>query len=213
MDWFMVRPPLLARKILPEAVWSLSSEIKPPSVYLTFDDGPDPSVTPFVLDCLRKHNAKATFFLLGKNAEQQPDMVRRILDEGHAIGNHGHSHLNGWTHSCSSYMADVQAAEKSISSKMYRPPYGRITWPQYRQLSKTFKVVMWDVMSYDFHSRHDADRCVKNVLTNTRPGSIIVFHDNPKAFKNLLTALPRCLEEFEKKGWQCRALELEPFKD
>jgi peptidoglycan/xylan/chitin deacetylase (PgdA/CDA1 family) len=175
---------------------------------LTFDDGPDPSVTPFVLDCLQRHGAKATFFLLGRNAERYPDLVRRILDEGHAIGNHGYSHLNGWTHSVDRYMADVQAAEKSIPSRWFRPPYGRITWQQYRRLSRTFKVVMWDVMSYDFHPQHDADRCVRNVLSNAQAGSIIVFHDSPKAFENLLTALPRCLEAFARKGWQCHALEL-----
>ncbi|MFM7079087.1 MAG: polysaccharide deacetylase family protein [Bacteroidota bacterium] len=198
---------------MPRAVWSLALEGNPPSVYLTFDDGPDPTVTPFVLDCLQQHHAKATFFLLGRNAERYPELVQRIIDEGHAIGNHGHSHLSGWTSSFSSYLADVKAAEKSISSKMFRPPYGHITWPQYRRLSKTFKVVMWDVMSYDFHPGLDADQCMTNVLQNTRPGSIIVFHDNPKASKNMLIALPKCLKEFEKKGWQSCALDPKYFKD
>lgn len=206
MSWLFARPPVLVRWLLPQALWSMPTASQ--SVYLTFDDGPDPTATPFVLDCLRQYGAKATFFLLGRNAERYPDLVQRILDEGHAIGNHGYNHLSGWAHPFDRYLADVKKAEKSIPSNLFRPPYGRITRSQCRNMSKSYKVVMWDVMSYDFHPGYDAKQCVRNVLDYTRAGSIIVFHDNPKAYDNLLTALPMCLEAFGKMGWQCRALEL-----
>ncbi len=181
-------------------------------MFLTFDDGPHPEITGFVLDELEKRNAKATFFCIGKNVLAYPEMYKRILDEGHAVGNHTQHHLNGWKTDSKNYLADIFEAGKYIDSSMFRPPYGRITTFQARNLREAMKndqakVIMWDVLSADFDETLSGEDCLNNVVLNAGKGSIIVFHDSEKAFKRLKFALPGMLEFFEKKGYKFEKLE------
>ena len=185
---------------MPRLTWEING--KPNAVYLTFDDGPTPDVTPWVLDMLRKHNAKATFFALGRNVDHNPEIFQQILDEGHAVGNHTYSHLKGWGASNKSYFEDIELAQRlMMGSKLFRPPYGRIKASQVTELMKTYRIIMWSVLSIDYNRRVPGDRCVKNVMENVKPGSIIVFHDSAKARKNLYHALPIVLEMLKDKGY------------
>lgn len=173
-----------------------------PTVYLTFDDGPNPGTTAFILEQLRKFNAHATFFCLGKNVVQYPDIYQEIFNDGHAVGNHTYEHLNGFKTKAEAYVADVLQARKHISSPLFRPPYGRIKGSQIRLLKKEIpeiKIIMWDILSGDFDMAIDAQRCLQNVLFKFRSGSIIVFHDSNKAWDRMSYALPRLLEHFSRK--------------
>ena len=174
-------------------------------MYLTFDDGPHPEVTPFVLDELKKYNAKATFFCIGKNVAAYPDTYKRILEEGHAVGNHTQHHLNGWKTKDAVYLDDVKEACKYIDSSLFRPPYGRITSFQAKHIKNAMKkedakIIMWDIISGDFDESISPEDCLENVILNGRNGSIIVYHDSEKAFKRLKLALPETLRFFEKRG-------------
>jgi peptidoglycan/xylan/chitin deacetylase (PgdA/CDA1 family) len=180
-------------------------------IYLSFDDGPHPEATPFVLDTLKPYNAKATFFCIGKNVEEHKDIYRRMLDEGHRPGNHTHNHLNGWKVSDKDYFDNVMKASRYIDSFLFRPPYGKISGFQVRYLQNTaqkFRIIMWDVLSGDFDIKLSPDDCTYNVVRNTRNGSIVVFHDSEKAFPRLKTALPKMLEFFSEKGFRFEVLPL-----
>jgi peptidoglycan-N-acetylglucosamine deacetylase len=170
-------------------------------LFFTFDDGPNPSVTPEVLNILKEFNAKATFFCLGENVEKNPDLYKRILDEGHKTGNHGYNHINGFKHSTKEFIENVERADLIIQSDIYRPPYGRILPAQYRKLVKNFKVIFWDVIAYDFNENLQPEDCVKNVIGKTKEGSIIVFHDNNKSKIRVLKALPIVLAHFKNLGF------------
>lgn len=194
-----VRPPYLLRRFYSRFQWQMPAEEK--KIYLTFDDGPIPGVTEFVLDTLNAFEARGTFFCLGKNVEANPGLYKRILDEGHSTGNHTHNHLNGWMTSAAEYLTDVQKAEAHIRSPLFRPPYGRIRLAQADLVCEKYKVVMWDVLSYDYNSGVSPGQCQKNVTDNARPGSIVVFHDSMKAYRNLKVALPGCLAFFAAQGF------------
>ena len=185
-------------KLFPELIWHFSSREKERQnhVFLTFDDGPTPKVTPWVLDCLREHDALATFFCLGRNVDRYPEIYRQILDGGHAVGNHTYSHLKGWKTPNSEYLNDIQLANQSIESHLFRPPYGRFSKTQIRAIRKDYSIVMWDVLSQDYDSSIPPQKCMANVEANIRPGSIIVFHDSEKAKGNLYYTLPRVLEKY-----------------
>ena len=181
-----------------------------PTVYLTFDDGPHPVATPFVLDELAKADVKATFFCIGKNVAEYPEIYQRIIDDGHSIGNHTQDHLNGWKTSTEVYIGNIAEAGKRIHSRLFRPPYGRIKRVQAALLAQTsspFSIIMWDVLSADFDINISAEKCLKNVLSNAQPRSIIVFHDSAKAWDRMRYALPRSLEFFSEKGWKCDCLD------
>ena len=185
--------PRFIQRLYPERIWAFSHEKA--SVFLTFDDGPIPEVTPWVLDELKKHNAKATFFSIGENVKKHPEIFERILSGGHSVGNHTFNHLKGSKTETSKYIENTLLAEKLIHSKLFRPPYGKITSKQAKILQiKGFKIVMWDVISYDYDSTVSEEKCLENVLKNIQPGSIIVFHDSLKAEKNLRYVLPKVLE-------------------
>jgi len=181
-------------------------------VYLSFDDGPHPVATPFVLDLLKKYQAKATFFCIGKNVAAYPDIYRRILDEGHAVGNHTHNHLNGWKTKDAVYLADISEAGKHIDSPLFRPPYGRITSFQAKHIAKAMKnekarVIMWDVLSGDFDESLSPQQCSENVVLNAGKGSVIVFHDSEKPFKtSILPAGGAGISE--KKGYVFAKIEI-----
>ena len=201
---YFVKTPWWMRAAFPSRIWRIKT--KDPVIYLSFDDGPHPEITPFILDELKKKNARATFFCIGNNVSRYPRMYQRILDEGHRVGNHTFSHLNGWKTKDEEYLADVSAASKYILSDLFRPPYGRINTKQVRSLSKAMnrnaRLVMWDVLSGDFDPGNDAQKLVKYVIRGSEPGSIIVFHDNEKAFPRLKEALPEVLRTLSEKGYR-----------
>ena len=190
-------PSMILKTLFPGLIWNIPNNEN--KVFLTFDDGPDPEVTPWVLDVLNQYKAKATFFCLGKNIEKYPELFQRIKNEGHAVGNHTYSHPDGWRISNKKYFEDIERADKLIQSNLFRPPYGRITPSQIRVLKKKNKIVMWGVMSGDYSEKINGEKSAGNVLKWSRPGSIIVFHDIRKAYKILNVALPRILDGFRKR--------------
>ena len=191
-----VKTPLIITKIFPELIWSFTRQIKDKHIHLTFDDGPTPEVTNWVLDKLNEYKAKATFFCLGRNVEKYPEIYNRIVEEGHSVGNHTYSHLKGSLTGKQEYLDDIDLAGNFISSGLFRPPYGRIKMSQINELKRDFKILMWDVLSYDFSQKITPLQCYNNVTDNVRNGSIVVFHDSFKAQKNLSYALPKVLDEF-----------------
>lgn len=182
-------------------LWEVESTEK--QLFLTFDDGPHPSHTHFVLDELKKYNAKATFFCIGKNVAAHPDVYKRIIEDGHSVGNHTHDHLNAWKTPNDVYLQNVSEASKFIDTKLFRPPYGKIDSFLVKQLQQTHRLttVMWSILSYDFDSSITADRCLQNVLFNSRAGSVVVFHDSEKASAHLYYVLPKVLAYFAEKGF------------
>jgi len=197
---YLVKTPWWLKKLFSSALtWKVAAQEN--EIFLTFDDGPHPTITPFVLDLLRKYNAKATFFCIGKNVQQYHDVFRQILDEGHRVGNHTHNHLNGWKTSDKEYLENIFLAKKYIDSNLFRPPYGRISRFQIQQLKPAFDIIMWDVLSGDFDINLSPQKCLQNVVSHTSPGSVIVFHDSEKAFPRLNYALPKALEYFTEKGF------------
>lgn len=202
---YLVKTPWWLQKIYSSALtWKMPA--KRNEIFITFDDGPHPTITPFVLECLRKYNAKATFFCLGKNVQLCPQIFKQILSEGHKAGNHTHNHLNGWKTSDSKYFENIILAKKYIDSDLFRPPYGKITRSQIQQLLPTFNIIMWDVLSGDFDINLSPQKCLHNVVSNTSPGSVIVFHDSEKALARLEYALPEALDFFSKKGYIMKAI-------
>lgn len=194
------KAPSLLKPISNQLIWEIQP--KKNEIFLTFDDGPHPTITPWVLNELKKYNMKATFFLVGENAKKYPNVVKQIIAEGHHIGNHTFNHLNGWTHSAFKYYRNTLKCEEHFTSPLFRPPYGRITRSQHRRLSKRFKIIMWSVLSGDYNRNTDADKITEGVLQNTVPGSVIVYHDSEKAEKNLRQSLPEVLKEYHKNGIQ-----------
>lgn len=196
---FIASVPFLVRSLPSLVVWNFPTREK--KIFLTFDDGPTPEITPVILDYLKKYNAKGTFFCLGKNIKNNIQLFNRISEEGHSIGNHTHNHLNGWKTKNNEYFEDISLAHKENPSKLFRPPYGRIKAVQAIKLRRNYKIIMWDVLSGDYNQKISPEQCLKNVLWHTRPGSIVVFHDSYKAQKNLLYTLPKMLEYFSSKGF------------
>jgi len=204
MKKYFIKTPWWLKKIYADYLWSINTNKK--VLYLTFDDGPHAEATLFVLNELRKYNALATFFCIGKNVIAYPDIYKRILDEGHTVGNHTQNHLNGWKTNDAQYMNDIAEAAKYIDSDLFRPPYGRITSFQAKHLRSAMrgrqsKIVMWDVLSADFDTTITPEKCMKNVIFNSKPGSIIVFHDSEKAFLKIQFSLPKILQFFSEKGY------------
>ena len=179
----------ILQMLFPSLIWNLPSKEK--VIYITFDDGPHPELTPFILQELDKYNAKATFFLLGKEVDSHPSLYKDILQGNHSVGNHTYSHLNGWATKNSEYFSEIEKCHSIMNSKLFRPPFGRIKPSQIRHLKKAFKIVMWDVLSWDFHKNTSAEKCFKIVKEKTKNGSIIVFHENDKAIKNVKYCLPK----------------------
>lgn len=199
------KPPGWIRKLYWSLNWSIKSKSK--SLYLTFDDGPTPEITPWVLNELDKFNAKATFFCIGRNVERHPEIYNDIIARGHAIGNHTYSHLKGWRTNNKEYVSDTMLAAQYIDSNLFRPPYGKIGQQQIRSLKKAgFKLFMWDVLSEDYNHEISEQQCLNNVLQYTQSGSIIVFHDSVKASKNLYGALPEVLKTFTEQNFVFRKL-------
>lgn len=206
---YLVKSPRLLKKYYSSLIW----DVKPgkPCIYLTFDDGPIPIVTPFVLNILQQHNAKATFFCIGDNVSKHPDIFNQVKNAGHAIGNHTYNHLKGWKTADNIYLENMLKADEQLKTNLFRPPYGRIKRSQIKLLKSVkpdIKIVMWDVLSGDFDINLSPEKCLQNVLKHTESGSIIVFHDSLKAFDRLEYVLPRALEAWSKKGFEFEDLVL-----
>ena len=204
--------PRLIKNLFPNLVWELPTKEK--VIYLTFDDGPTPKITEWTLNTLKEYNAKATFFCIGKNIEEHPDIFSEIVSEGHAIGNHTFTHVKGWKTNTKDYIDNIKKAhsvfqtsllegEKSASyNQLFRPPYGQIKPKQIKALTLLgYKIIMWSVLSVDWHKSVSKEKCLKNVINNTTSGSIVVFHDSIKASVNMQYALPKVLDYFSKKGY------------
>lgn len=204
---YFVRPNWLMRKMYSSAVWRIPTEEK--KIFLTFDDGPIPEITPWVLKILKQFNAKATFFCVGENIEKHPEIFQQIITEGHFIGNHTYNHLNGWKTNTKIYFENISMCNSIIQSRnsqfairnLFRPPYGRMKRSQSSIINKKYSIIMWDVLSGDFDKNTSEAKCLKNVLAKTREGSIVVFHDSIKAKRNLFYSLPKFLEHFSEKGF------------
>lgn len=199
---YLTKTPFWLRSLYPSLVWRMPVRGEK-KIYLTFDDGPHPQATSFVLDQLAAYGAKATFFCIGKNVVAEPEIYQRIITEGHSIGNHTQHHLNGWKTDDVTYLNDIAMAELSIVSNLFRPPYGRIKRSQIKSLQQQQKkVIMWDVLSADFDTRLTGEACLAYVLYHTQPGSIILFHDSEKAWDRMSVALPKVLKHFSERGFR-----------
>ena len=207
---YLVKTPRLIQNLLPTFTWRIPTEEK--VLYLTFDDGPIPEVTPWVLDMLRQFNAKATFFCVGDNVKKHPSVFQQVLAEGHAVGNHTFNHLNGWDSENISFFHNVRHCAKLVKSSLFRPPYGRLTPKQSQFLTRHYQIVMWDVLSGDFDQSISKEDCLSNVIASTKRGSIIVFHDSQKAAERMMYTLPRVLEHFAAKGYRFESLKSELFR-
>lgn len=204
---YPVKTPAWMRLIYPQALWRMPAS--DPVLYLSFDDGPHPEITPFVLDCLNRYEARATFFCVGQNVEKYPGTYALLLQQGHRVGNHTFHHLNGWRTPDDHYLDNIQQAGELIRSDLFRPPYGRIRFSQQRRIRSwqtPLKLVMWDVLSGDFDTGLTAERCTGQVIRHSRPGSIVVFHDSEKAFPRLEKSLPHILKYYHEKGFRFEAL-------
>lgn len=185
-------------------IWKIPTNEK--EIYLTFDDGPVPEVTPKVLEVLAKYNVKATFFCVGENVKKYPEIFKMILDNGHAVGNHTFNHLDGWDVVSDSYVENVINCEKYFNTTMFRPPYGRIRTTQVIKLRKNYKIIMWSVLSGDFDKKVTPEKCLNQVLKNTKRGSIVVFHDSLKAQEKCLAVLPQFMDHFIQRGYLFKPL-------
>ena len=201
MKPYLVKTPSLIKFLFRNWVWSFSKKEK--TIYLTFDDGPTPEITEWVLNQLKKYNAKATFFCIGKNIQQHPEIFEKISKNSHSIGNHTHNHLNGLKTTTSNYIKNIEDSEDYIQkSALFRPPYGKLRFSQSRKIRKKgYKIVMWSVLSADFDTSITKEKCLENVIGYTTKGSIIVFHDSIKAANKLKFVLPKVLEYYTEKGF------------
>ncbi len=199
----------LIQNCFPHFIWRIPTNEK--IIYLTFDDGPIPEVTPWVLEQLKNYQAKATFFCIGDNIRKHHHIFEKLLSDGHSVGNHTFHHLNGWKHNTDAYIANVKMCEEYLhgySQKLFRPPYGRLTAQQSRILreQENYQIMMWNVLSGDFDQQLDEKRCLKKTIQYTKSGSIVIFHDSQKAKKNLYYTLPRYLEYFNEQGFRFEKL-------
>ena len=195
------RPPIIYRMLFPEGIWRVMRKGKGKTVYLTFDDGPVPTVTPWVLEMLDRHDIKATFFCVGENVERYPWLFEEILRRGHAVGNHTYNHLQGRKVSALTYCRNVMRAHKLIRSNLFRPPHGMLSWKQMRILHRHFNIIMYDLVTRDYSRKLNGEQVLANVKRYARRGSIIVFHDSVKAEANMKYALPRAIEWLKEKGY------------
>ncbi|MFP9114152.1 polysaccharide deacetylase family protein [Flavobacterium sp. RHBU_3] len=207
MGFYWVKTRWFIKKFFGGFIWNVARREK--TVYLTFDDGPIPQVTPWVLDVLKRHDIKATFFCIGDNIEKHPEVFEQVIAAGHAVGNHTFNHVNGWVVDDEIYVKNAELCQKSIEkhkpegTRLFRPPYGKMSRKQASAMRhKGFKLIMWDVLSADFDQDITPEKCLKNVINNVENGSIIIFHDSEKARRNLQYALPRAIEYLKRERYR-----------
>lgn len=193
-----VSPPKTLRALYPQCFWSLPNTQN--KIYLTFDDGPTPELLPFILETLERYKVRATFFCVGDNIRKHPALFEQMLEK-HVVGNHTYNHMNGWKNANYAYYHNIKKFDELYKSPLFRPPYGRISRTQARHISKKYRIIMWDVLSYDYSKHVTPRKCLANVIKHVKSGSVIVFHDNKKAAKNITYALPRSIEYLLSKGF------------
>lgn len=208
MSFYWIKTKSFIKRLFSNYVWDLPNTQN--KIYLTFDDGPTPEITEWVLEELKKHNVKATFFCIGNNIQKYPELFQKVINEGHTIGNHTFDHLNGWKTETNTYLENVSLCDKQIQkssienlqTKIFRPPYGKIKTAQAKIVRRLgYKIIMWDVLSADFDQTITPEKCLENVISNVKSGSVIVFHDSIKASHNLKYALPETLNFLKEKGF------------
>lgn len=209
MNFF--KTPSLLKRFYSNLLWDKQDESPtPPRLYLTFDDGPIPEVTPWVWDTLAQFDARATFFCVGENVDRYPELYQETLRRHHAVGNHTYHHLNAWRTDAATYQQDIDRCAHALHkhhplskepSTLFRPPYGKVRFRQIRQLTAHYTLVMWDILSGDFDTDFSAKTCLRKCIRHTQPGTIIIFHDSLKAQRNLTYVLPRYLEHFARAGY------------
>ncbi|GGI56542.1 polysaccharide deacetylase family protein [Winogradskyella haliclonae] len=211
MKLIPAKTPGFVKSLFPNFIWNIDTNKK--ELYLTFDDGPTPEITLWVLEQLKAFSAKATFFCIGSNVDKYPEILKAILEDNHSIGNHTFNHLKGWKHKTKDYLTDVELAQKTIDktpssgSKLFRPPYGKFKTKQAKQLQKLgYNIVMWDVLSFDWDASVSKEDCLNNILNSVKEGSIVVLHDSVKAEQNLKGVLPKVLEYYSNRGFTFKAL-------
>ena len=216
MKTYLVKTPKFVHRLFPKRVWAFPNSKN--SVYLTFDDGPIPEVTPWVLEVLKKYKAKATFFCIGDNINKHANVFQQIIEEGHSIGNHTYHHLNGWKTKTGDYINNCEKCEDSLNrvqddkvkiNNLFRPPFGKLTLKQSKTLQKKgFHIIMWDVLSADFDTKISNKKCLENVIKNIQPGSIVVFHDSLKSYEKLRYVLPKVLDFIKINNINCESINL-----
>jgi len=206
-----IKTPLVVKKLFPDYVWEMKTIER--ELYLTFDDGPTPEITKWVLDILKQFQAKATFFCIGNNIKKQPELFNQILEEGHSVGNHTNNHIKGWKTKTNPYLENIHQAEEIIAEqnpntqKLFRPPYGQIKGKQGKKLmERGYKIIMWDVLSFDWDKTVSNEACLNNVISKSKNGSIVVFHDSVKASNNMKYTLPKVLEYYAEKGFAFKGI-------
>lgn len=199
------QPSMWLRWLYPRATWRMNRHEK--AVYLTFDDGPIPEATPFILDTLKHYGIKATFFMVGDNARKYPELHQRVVNEGHRIGNHTHNHISSFRHSIRKYSYNVEKANAYLHTNLVRPPHGWMRWGQYAWLGRKYRIVMWDLVTRDYSKWMTADDVFNNVKRYARNGSIITFHDSLKSIDKLRTALPQAIEWLQAQGYAFKIFE------
>tara|TARA_B110000116_G_scaffold244916_1_gene235669 strand:- start:151 stop:759 length:609 start_codon:yes stop_codon:yes gene_type:complete len=195
-----VKTPKIVQQFFPSIIWKKKTTNK--KIWLTFDDGPDKEITVFLLNLLKKLKIHATFFLIGEQIVKYPELTKKIIEDGHVIGNHSYSHLNGLLTSNKTYYNDIDRAQKIVNSNIFRPPYGKISPIQLRTLKKKFKIIMWDVLSWDFKKNISSEKIYNNVINNTQKGSIIVFHNNIKSYQTITENLEKILVKLKEEGYR-----------
>jgi peptidoglycan/xylan/chitin deacetylase (PgdA/CDA1 family) len=211
MHRYFIRTPWFVKRLFSSYVWSMPADDH--AVYLSFDDGPHPTITPWVLNELMDAGAQASFFCIGDNVQKYPGVYQQVISEGHAIGNHTFHHLNGWHTDDKAYLQDIKNAAQLMDTNLFRPPYGRIRSGQAKKIDEAMgvnkaKIIMWDVLSADFDQSFSPEQCFENIVQNVSAGSIIVFHDSEKAWKNLEWVLPRTLEFLKISGFKMKKISL-----
>jgi peptidoglycan/xylan/chitin deacetylase (PgdA/CDA1 family) len=212
MQIIPAKTPGFVKTLFPNFVWNINTENK--ELYLTFDDGPTPEITDWVIQTLKVFNAKATFFCIGNNIEKHPEIFQNIIKEGHTIGNHTYNHLKGWKHKTKVYYKDVLKTEKLIAqfsknstASLFRPPYGKFKNKQSKELlERGYRIILWDVLSYDWDASVSNETCLNNVISAAKEGSIIVFHDSVKASRNLKYVLPKVLKYYSERGFEFKSI-------
>jgi peptidoglycan-N-acetylglucosamine deacetylase len=197
---YLVRPTYLLKSVFPSLIWRKDPSLK--KLYLTFDDGPVPEITAWVLDLLKKENINATFFCVGDNVQKNPEIYQRIQNEGHVVGNHTYNHMNGWDFPTKEYLENIEKCAELVNSSLFRPPYGKLKPSQVSNLISQYSIIMWDVLSGDYDKNTSPEKCLKNVKDHFRNGSIIVFHDSQKAKRNLMYALPLFIRYAKTEGFE-----------
>lgn len=209
MMYYPIQIPRWLQKVFPHYLWRGKTEANQKRLYLTFDDGPIPVITPWVLEQLQKYNAKATFFCVGANVQKNQAIYQQILTEGHQVGNHTFNHLNGWSTSKEIYLNNVATCQEQVASSLFRPPYGRLKWGQAKALQAKYKIVLWEILAGDFDASISGEQCWKNVYENASDGSIIVLHDSQKSWKHLSYVLPKLLAYYHNEGFIFEAISTE----